>query len=58
MLNSCFRSHNLLERLPTMSLQADVFEPDVVRGALKNLCKTGAEKAKFETDWKADVRIL
>lgn len=41
-----------------MSLQADVFDPDVVRGALKNLYKTAAEKSKFERDWNADVREI
>lgn len=46
-----------LKLSPTMSLQADVFDPDVVRGTLKGLYKSAAEKSKFERDWKADVRI-
>lgn len=38
-----------------MSLQADVFDPEVVRAALKGAAKTTAEKERLNA-WKSDVR--
>ena len=38
-----------------MSLQADVFDPEVVRAAIKALVHSTPAKQKFETDWKANV---
>ncbi len=41
----------------TCRLQADVFEPDVVRSAIKGLLHSAQAKDKFEKEWKADVCV-
>lgn len=40
-----------------MSLQADVCDPDVVRGSIKGLLHSAQAKEKFEREWKADVCV-
>ncbi|KAF8173269.1 hypothetical protein BJ912DRAFT_1065323 [Pholiota molesta] len=38
-----------------MSLQADVFEPKIIRGILKGLEKTASARESFEKTWKENV---